>query len=268
MNKQSPIGVIDSGVGGLTVLKCMMEHMPQENLLYLGDTARTPYGSRSREEIQSFVDEMIAWLVTQGVKQVVVACNTVTMLGLENIKKNHDFDIVGMSKGENTLLSLTKNKKIGVIATEFTIKSESHKKAILAVDPTAEVIGVPCPKFVPLIEGEQFDSQELKDAVNEYTSILKKAGVDIMIMSCTHFPFVRDLLGQYLGAGVALVNPADETCENARKNLQSKNLVNDGAQGSVTICCTADLERVKRLAAREIDIEKCTFKVVNLEDVK
>lgn len=264
MNKKSPIGVIDSGVGGLTVLKCMMEHMPNENLLYLGDTARTPYGSRPREEIQSFVDEMIDWLVSQGVKQVVVACNTVTMLGLENIKKDHAFDIVGMSKGEHTLLSITKNKKIGVIATEFTIKSEAHKKAILAVDPTAEVVGVPCPKFVPLIEGEQFESQELKDAVNEYTDILKAAGVDVMIMSCTHFPFVRNLLKESLGDGVALVNPADETCENARKNLVAANLVNEG-EGSVTICCTADLERVKRLAAREINTEKCIFKLVNLK---
>lgn len=265
MNKQSPIGVIDSGVGGLTVLKCLMQHLPNENFLYLGDTARTPYGSRSKEEIQSFVDEMTAWLAKQGVKQIVVACNTVTMLGLENIKKEHDFNIVGMSKGASTLIKLTKNKKIGVIATEFTIKSEAHKKAILALDSTINVTGVPCPKFVPLIEGEKFDTQELKDAVQEYADILNAAGVDTVIMSCTHFPFVRKWLKQALGENVTLIDPADETSENAKKQLAENNLLND-SQGSVTICCTDDLERVKRLARREVDIEKCCFKLVDLKD--
>ncbi|MDO4178835.1 MAG: glutamate racemase [Phascolarctobacterium sp.] len=265
MNKKSPIGVIDSGVGGLTVLKCLLQHLPNENFLYLGDTLRAPYGSRPREEIQSFVDEMIDWLVGQGVKQVVVACNTITMLGLENIKKDYHFDIVGMSKGEHLLLKTTQNKKIGVIATEFTIKSEAHKKAVLDVDPSAEVIGVPCPKFVPLIEGEQFSSQELKDAVDEYAAVLKEHDVDTVIMSCTHFPFVRSLLQASLGESVTLIDPADETSELAKMHLEGVGLLNDGP-GSVTICCTTGLERVQRLAAREFNIEKCVFKVVKLAD--
>ena len=267
MTKNSaPIGVIDSGVGGLTVLKCLMKHMPKENFLYLGDTARAPYGCRPREEIQQLVDEMIDWLVAKGVKQVIVACNTITMLGLENIKRDYQLDIAGMSTGEYTLLKLTDNKKIGVIATEFTIKSERHKKAIQQVDPAAEVFGVPCPKFVPLIEAGKFESADLWSAVNEYSDQLKQDGVDVVIMSCTHFPFVREHLQKALGEGVTLVDPADETSEIARLHLEKVGLLNQQPTGSVTICCTGDLDLIKSLAARMFDTSKCQFKVVDLKD--
>ncbi|WP_303707493.1 glutamate racemase, partial [Phascolarctobacterium succinatutens] len=186
MDKMQPIGVLDSGVGGLSVLKCLHQMLPHEDFIYVGDTARTPYGTRSEQEIRGFVGEIIDWLTAKNVKQVVIACNTLTMLGVDSLRGTHPFRVVGMSKGAQQLLAASPHKKIGVLATQFTISSGLHKKAILAADPQAQVYPVACPKFVPLIEGEQFDSPELQQAIAEYTEPFKKAGVEAVILSCTH----------------------------------------------------------------------------------
>ena len=132
-------------------------------------------------------------------KQIVIACNTLTMLGVDSLRGAHEFSVVGMSKGEELLLQASKKKKIGVIATQFTIGTEAHKRALLAADPTAEVYPLACPRFVPLIEGEQFDSVELQDAIAEYAAPLKQAGIDALLLGCTHFPFIREQLEAELG---------------------------------------------------------------------
>ena len=144
MNPKQPIGVIDSGVGGLTVLKRLQTTLPHEDFLYLGDTARTPYGTRTREEIADMVAQITDWLERKHVKQVVVACNTITVLGEEVIRGKHPFHVIGMSKGARLVLPATKNKKIGVFATDFTVSTGAHKKAIQAVDPTAQVFAQGC----------------------------------------------------------------------------------------------------------------------------
>ena len=156
MQKNAPIGVLDSGVGGLSVLKCLQAALPQEDFIYVGDTARTPYGPRSEAEVRRFVGEIIDYLDGRGVKLVVIACNTLTVLGVDTLKGSHAFEIVGMSKGAQLVLAASCSKKIGVFATEFTISSGAHKAAILAADAGADVYPQACPKFVPLIEGEQF----------------------------------------------------------------------------------------------------------------
>ncbi len=262
MKYNAPIGVIDSGVGGLSVLKVLRQMLPHEDFIYVGDTARTPYGTRSEQEIRKFVDEMLTWLETQNVKMVVVACNTLTMLGIDSLKGTHNFEIVGMSKGEHILLEMSKKKKIGVFATPFTISTEAHKKAILALDSSAEVYPVPCAKFVPLIEGEQFANPQLPLAVAEYTAPLKEAGVDALILSCTHYPFIKEEIEAELGAGVKVLDPAEETAQNVQKLLEAKGLLRSAGEGGVNICCTADLERVRRLAARMLPVETCEFELI------
>lgn len=264
MKKTAPIGVIDSGVGGLTVLKCLYKNMPHEDFIYLGDTARTPYGTRSGDEVRKFTRQMLDWLEKQGVKLVVIACNTITVTGVDELAKGRPFDIVGMSKGEHLVLNASKNKKIGVLATEFTISTGAHKKAILAVDSAADVHPMPCPKFVPLIEGEQFGSDALKEAIAEYTRPLIKDGVDTIILSCTHFPFVADEIKAAVGAGVTIIDPAEETAANAAAVLKAQGLERTEGQGSVKICCTADVDRVRRLAARMMDENSCRFEQINL----
>lgn len=131
MDKMQPIGVLDSGVGGLSVLKCLHQMLPHEDFIYVGDTARTPYGTRSEQEIRGFVGEIIDWLAAKNVKQVVIACNTLTMLGVDSLRGTHPFRVVGMSKGAQQLLAASPNKKIGVLATQFTISSGLHKKLFL-----------------------------------------------------------------------------------------------------------------------------------------
>ena len=263
MKSNAPIGVLDSGVGGLSVLKVLHQMMPHENFIYVGDTARTPYGSRSEEEIRQFVEEIISWLESQGVKQVVIACNTLTMLGIDSLKKEHSFELVGMSKGEQLLLAASKKKKIGVFATQFTISTEAHKKAILAADASAEVYPMACPKFVPLIEGEQFGNPEIEQAVAEYAAPLKEAGIDALILSCTHYPFIKDVVEAEFGSEVTVIDPAEATAKLSKEALEKEGLLGD-CEGSVTICCTADLERVKRLASRMLPLEQCQFKEITL----
>ena len=263
--KNAPIGVIDSGVGGLSVLKCLQQALPQESFIYLGDTARTPYGSRSEKEIRSFVEDMLVWLDKQGVKLVVVACNTLTMLGIDSLKKDHKFLLVGKSKGEKLLLAASKKKRIGVLATQFTIGTEAHKEAVLNVDAEAKVFGVACPAFVPLIEGEAFDSVELAKAIEEYTSILKQNDVDALILGCTHYPFIKEEIAKTMGSDVAVIDPAEATAELVKAELARHDLLNAEGAGSVKICCTADLERVERLANKMLPQEQCCFEKIKLK---
>lgn len=265
MEINAPIGVLDSGVGGLSVLKCLHQLLPHEDFIYVGDTARTPYGTRTEKEIRGFVAEMIDWLAGQGVKQVVIACNTLTMLGVDSLKGEHKFSIVGMSKGEKLLLAASKKKKIGVLATPFTIGTEAHKKAILELDVSAEVYPTACPKFVPLIEGEKFDSPELAAAVAEYAAPLKKAGIDALILSCTHYPFIKEQIAKEFGAGVTVIDPAVATSELAAAELQSLEGLRSKGQGKLKICATADIERVRRLACRMLNVDECDFQEIDLQ---
>lgn len=201
MNRLDPIGVIDSGVGGLTVLKWLQEKMPHERFIFIGDTARTPYGNRSREEIQGFVGEMTAWLNRRNIKQLVVACNTITVLGTDVIKNGYDFSVIGMKKGAHMVEGVTRNKKVGFLATDFTVASGAHKKEIQEMDPEIQVFGQGCPKFVPLIEGEQFGSPELAAAIKEYTDKLKEHDVDTVMLSCTIIPLWKRKSGKPSGPG-------------------------------------------------------------------
>lgn len=264
MQCNAPIGVLDSGVGGLSVLKCLHQLLPHENFIYVGDTARTPYGCRSEQEIRSFVSEIIDWLALQGVKQVVIACNTLTMLGVDSLKGDHSFSLVGMSKGEQLLLQASKKKKIGVFATQFTISTGAHKKAILAADPTVEVYPMACPKFVPLIEGEEFTNPELLAAIKEYAAPLQAAGVDALILSCTHYPFIRKEIAQVMGPEVTIVDPAEATSKLAQSELAKANLLRQEGKGTVTVCCTADEDRVRRLTGRMLPVEDCSFTTIDL----
>lgn len=264
LKRTAPIGVLDSGVGGLSVLKCLKAAMPHEDFIYLGDTARTPYGPRSEAEVRQFVGEMLDYFETQGTKLVVIACNTLTVLGVDTLKGDHEYNIVGMSKGARLVLNASSNNTIGVFATEFTINSGAHKEAILALDSAAAVVPEACPKFVPLIEGEKFGSSEIIDAVAEYAAPLKKAGVDTLILSCTHYPFIKEEIEKEMGLGVKVIDPAEQTALDVQGALRAASLLKESSSGKTTICFTADLARGKRIAARMFDVEACEFRAVTL----
>lgn len=265
MQTAQPIGVIDSGVGGLTVLKWLQAKMPHENFIFIGDTARTPYGNRSREEITRFVADMTAWLNKRNIKQLVVACNTITVLGTDTIRGSYPFDVIGMAKGSRMVPLVTKNNRVGFFATDFTVSTGAHKREIQKLCPRIQVFGQGCPKFVPLIEGERFGSPELKAAIHEYAEKLKAHHVDTVLLSCTHYPFVRKEIEDEFGPSVTVLDPAERTAQDALESLQKRHLALTTGIGRAEVCFTADPERGKRLAARMLDLDKCDFRLIDLK---
>lgn len=266
LDKNASIGVLDSGVGGLSVLKYLQAVLPKENFIFVGDTARTPYGTRTEAEIRLFVEEMLTWLERRGVKMIVIACNTLTMLGVPSLQKDHKCLLVGMSKGERLLDMASRKRKVGVFATPFTISTGIHKDAIKAIAPEMEVYPIACVKYVPLIEGEQFGTTAVKEAVKEYCAPLKTAGVDALILSCSHYPFIKAEIEAELGHDVKVIDPAQETAMLAKKMLQILRLENQSEKGSITVCGTADIKRVQRLASRMLEDCQPKYELINLKE--
>jgi len=254
-----PIGVIDSGVGGLSVLKWLREKMPHENFLYLGDTARCPYGNAySEEEIFAFSTQLVDTLAKKGIKALVVACNTISMLGKERLRVGYQMPVITMSKGENLLLAASKNKQIGIFATPFTIGKQLHRQAILDAYPDAKVTMVACPELVPLIEGEKFDSLKLRVMVSRYCQELRENGCDTLLLACTHYPFARAEIEVEMEGKITVVDPAEQTAMDVIDTLGDGLLKTEG-EGKVVICCTSDVSKMRRLAERMLDLKKCEF---------
>jgi glutamate racemase len=265
MNANAPIGIFDSGIGGLTVVKELMDIMPGENLIYFGDTARTPYGSRPPAEIIKFMQQILDFFAAQKVKMAVVACNTMTALGLEMAKSQYSFPLVGVNTGVEIALAASKTRKVGVIATQATIVSENHKKAIHSKDAAVLVYSQACPKLVPLIEKEQVEGSQIEQAIAEYILPMKKLGADVVILGCTHYPFVNSVIRKIIGNEITIIDPAKETGRQAQRILQQTEQVSTARQGKVRLCFSADIERAKRMASFMFDIEKVNFELVTLE---
>ncbi len=225
----APIGVFDSGVGGLTVAREIMRQMPNERIIYFGDTARVPYGSKSKETIIRFSRQIIRFLQSKGVKALVVACNTASALALEEIQPELDLPIIGVLKpGAKAAAGATKNGKIGVIATESTIASQLYTKVIQSHAPRAQVFGKACPLFVPLVEEGWLNDPVTKEVAERYLDPLTKSGIDALIMGCTHYPLLTSVLQQVAGPQVRLIDPAYETTRELKALLADCGLLNDG----------------------------------------
>ncbi|MBP2646110.1 MAG: murI [Firmicutes bacterium] len=229
------IGVFDSGVGGLTVVKELAALMPREKIIYFGDTARAPYGSRPPEEIREFMHEILHFFSQQKVKMAVCACNTMTALGLEEARHKYPFQLVGMNTGARSALAASRNNKIGVVATQAAIASGKHENSMKALDETVDFYPVACPKFVPLIEQGLLCGSELEEAVREYVTPLSQAGVDALILGCTHYPLISNAILKVMGPGVTLINPAGETARDAVDALKKNCLAAASGKGAVRI---------------------------------
>lgn len=229
IDANAPIGVFDSGVGGLTVALEIMRNLPMEKIVYFGDTARLPYGSKSKETILRYSRQIVHFLQKQGVKAIVVACNTASALALDTLEKEIDIPIIGVVKpGAKVAAEATKDKKIGVIATEATISSHLYTKLIQKIDSDIEVIGKACPLFVPLVE-EGWRKDPITEMVaRRYLTQMQEQDVDTLILGCTHYPLLRGLIQKIMGDEVRLVNPAYETSIALRQLLTEKNLLNQG----------------------------------------
>lgn len=267
----APIGVFDSGVGGLTVAREIMRQLPNERIVYFGDTARVPYGSKSKETIIRFSRQIIRFLKTKNVKAIVVACNTASALALEEIQSELDIPIIGVLKpGAKVASEVTQNGKIGVIATESTIASQLYTKVIHSHLPQAQVLGKPCPLFVPLVEEGWMKDPVTVEVANRYLEPLKESGIDTLILGCTHYPLLRSTIRQVMGESVNLVNPAYETAIELKHLLGENGILNDGNakfEGPVHEFFVSDAaEKFRQFANSILPYGIDTTKLIHIEE--
>lgn len=228
IHHNEPVGVFDSGLGGLTVAREIMRNLPDEHIVYFGDTARVPYGSKSKNTIIRYSRQIVRFLQTQKVKAIVVACNTASALALDTIEKEIDIPIIGVVRpGADMAVRTTRNKKVGVIATESTVHSGLYTELIRGKDPAIEVYSRPCPLFVPLVEEGWTDDPVTETVAERYLAELLDKDIDTLILGCTHYPLLRHLLQRTAGERVTLVNPAYETALALGRLLDARGLRHD-----------------------------------------
>ncbi len=226
-----PIGVFDSGIGGLTVAREIMRQMPNERIVYFGDTARVPYGSKSRETVTRYSRQIVRFLLEQKVKAVAIACNTASAYALPEIEKECPVPVIGVIRpGARTATACTRNGRIGVIGTRATISSGTYREYIRQIMPQAEVFGQACPLFVPLVEEGLWEDPVTDEIARRYMASLLDSRIDTLIMGCTHYPLIRRTIGRAAGENVALINPAYETAMELRRMLTSMDLLSTHRQ--------------------------------------
>lgn len=227
-----PVGVFDSGVGGLTVAREIMRQIPNEKIIYFGDTARVPYGSKSKETITKYSRQIVHFLQDQQVKAIVIACNTASAYALDEIEKEIDIPMIGVVKpGAKVAAEATGNGRIGVIGTEGTVGSHIYSTYINKINPDIKVIGKACPLFVPLVEEGLWQDPVTDEIATRYLSELIDCDIDTLILGCTHYPLIRSTVGKIMGEKVTLVNPAYETARELKELLERENLLNEKIPG-------------------------------------
>jgi glutamate racemase len=253
---QRPIGVFDSGVGGLTVLHECLVTLPHEDFVYLGDHARLPYGPRPLAETRRFALEIGSFLERQGVKLVVNACNTATSAALPQLQEQLEVPVVGVITPEaHAAVLATRNRRIGLLATEGTVEAGRYAELVHALDAGVELVQVACPRLVTLIESDDPFSAETTEAIREYAAPLKEAGVDTVILGCTHYPLIRPIFQRVFGRGMTLVFSADETAHEVAETLARKGIENtESREGEYRFLTTGDPVAFRELGERFLQL--------------
>lgn len=251
-----PIGLLDSGVGGLTVVKELIQQLSNEQLIYFGDTVHFPYGPRDLREVKGFAIEIAKFLLEQGVKAIIVACNTASAAGLEELKREIAVPIIGVIEPvAQAAVNATKNGRVGIIGTVGTINSNAHKNAIKSCMPEIEVFGQPCPLFVNLVEEGKVDEKETWEVAEYYLKPLKEAEVDVLILGCTHFPHLRPVISKVMGDKVTLLDPAEETVKAVARILGKEGRLNYGKKADYDrYWVTAQPEKFQQVGQKLLNI--------------
>lgn len=246
---EGPIGVFDSGFGGLTVLRHIFHQLPWEDVIFFGDNARVPYGSRRREEIRSFALEIAEFLVDLGIKILVVACNTTTAAALEDLEQVSPVPVIGIIQpGAREAARLTHSREIAVIGTEYTVKSQSYPRAIKQLLPEARVHQKPCPLFVPFVEKGSLEGPHVDAVAAEYLSFMWEAPVDVLVLGCTHYSLLAPVIRRLLGLDVRIVDPGQAVAREVYQRLQEEGLLAEPrADVSRLFYTSADPEQFRRL---------------------
>jgi glutamate racemase len=247
----APIGVFDSGLGGLTVAHAIMRQLPAESLIYFGDTARVPYGPKSPETVRRYSREISAFLIEQGVKAIVVACNTATAHALPMLREELDVPVIGVVEpGARAAVHATRSGRIGVIGTTGTIRSQAYVRAIHAEAPDARVTAIACPLFVPLVEEGWTNHEAAQLVAEEYLAPLVKEGVDTLVLGCTHYPLLKPLIGEIVGRSVRLIDSAEETAADTRRMLAANDLAAADGDGEYRFIASDDPQQFLTLGRR------------------
>jgi len=246
----APLGVFDSGIGGLTVARALFERLPQESVIYFGDTARVPYGPKSPDTVRRYSAEILAYLLQRGVKAVVVACNTSTAHALGYLQERSSVPVVGVIEpGARAAVAATKTGTIGVIGTAGTIASGAYERAIKALRPDARVHSQPCPLFVPLVEEGWFEHPAAELIAREYLEPLKRANVDVLVLGCTHYPLLKPLIARVMGSDVTLVDSAEETATAVSRELERLSLLANGGAHDHRFVVSDDESHFRKVGA-------------------
>jgi glutamate racemase len=265
-----PIGVFDSGMGGLTVLHECLVTLPHEDFVYLGDAARLPYGPRPLPEIRRFATEIGRFLAAGDVKLLLVACNAATSAALPELQEEREVPVVGVIAPEaHAAVQATRNRRIGLLATQATVAAGRYEQLVRTLDAGARLFPVACPRLVPLIEGDDPFGPETVTAVHEYAAALERAGVDTVILGCTHYPLIRPILQREFGRGVTLVFSAEETAREVAETLVRKGIENDPARrGAYRFLTTGDPEQFRVTGARFLQLPIAEVERVTLAQLE
>lgn len=244
------IGIIDSGVGGLTVVKEIMRQLPNEAIIYLGDNARCPYGPRTKEEVQLFTWELTRFLLKKDIKMLIIACNTATAVALEDIKRALPIPVLGVIQpGARAAIKHSDKLKIGVIGTEGTVRSRAYAEALHNINDKVQVTSIACPKFVPIVESGEYNSALAKKVVAESLQPLKITGIDTIILGCTHYPLLGPIIASTMGKDVKVISSGDETARETSVILEYQGLLNKHAVKPVhSFYTTGSKEIFRRIA--------------------
>jgi glutamate racemase len=264
-----PIGVFDSGVGGLTVLHECLVTMPHEDFVYLGDHARLPYGPRPLDELRRFAREIGAFLEGQGVKLILAACNAATSAALPELQAGLSVPVVGVISPEaHAAVQTTRNRRVGLLATQATVEAGRYAQLVRALDAGVELLPVACPRLVDLIERDA-PSEEVVAAVREYAAPLKDAEVDTVILGCTHYPLIRPILQRVFGRDVTLVFSAEETAREVAETLARKGIENDpDREGRYRFLTTGDPEAFRSAGRRFLQLPIAEVEHVTLAELE
>lgn len=249
--RERPIGIFDSGIGGLTVVRALTKLLPGESLVYLGDTGRYPYGTKSADVVRRYSFENTDFLIDKQVKMLVVACNTSTAVALEAVQRRVDVPVVGVIEpGARAAAAASRNRKVGVIATEATIRSGEYTRALRQIRPDLEIYARACPLFVPLAEEGWVDNEVAGRAARLYLTSLTRSGIDTLILGCTHYPLLKTVIRATMGPKVRLIDSGVATAAAVRQVLESEGLLRARGRGDTSFFVTDAPERFVKVGAR------------------
>lgn len=269
--REAPVGVFDSGIGGLTVAREIIRQLPKERVVYFGDLARLPYGSKSRDAVIRYSRQIVHFLHTRGVKAIVVACNTASAHALETLQAESDIPILGVVKpGARTAVRESRGGNIGVIGTAGTVGSHIYRDYIQALRPEASVFEKACPLFVPLVEEGWRKDPVTRTVAERYLAEVQEHQVDTLILGCTHYPLLRSLVGEIMGPEVTLVNPAYETAQELKRLLEQEHMENQGhnktGENPYEFFVSDEAERFRAFADSILPVDITSARKIQIEE--